>query len=156
MVEAREQRRQGDGHQAESGGDAQTQGRGRDRDRSDEQEGEGVLEPSGEIEQGRELKHVEAEHHEGIARFEPLARRVADAQDDIDPGGERDHREAPADWEIDADHPIGADHRHALAEHREPAQSYDGLEPEPALAVPQAVGQLRRARGLTLVRCSHR
>ena len=98
MVEAREQRRQGDGHQAERGGDAQAQGRGRDRDRSDEQEGEGVLEPSGEIEQGRELKHVEAEHHEGIARLEPLARRVANAKHDIDPGRERDNREAPADW----------------------------------------------------------
>ena len=75
---------------------------------------------------------------------------------DIDPGGQRDDREAAADRQIDAEHPIGADHRQALAEHREPAQPHDGLQPQPAFALPQPLGHRGAADGLTIVEGGHR
>jgi hypothetical protein len=85
----------------------------------------------------------------------PFARGVAQAQGHVEPSRQRDKGEAPGDRQVDAEHPIGADHGEPLTEHGEPAQANDRLQPEPGLALPEPGGHGGAADGLTIVQGSH-
>ena len=119
--------------------------------------GKRVLEPPGQIEECAELEDVVAEHQEGVMVRQALARRVAQAKRNVEPGRQRDHGKAGADRQIDAHEPINDDHRGALAEHGEPAQPDDSLQAQAAFAAAEqlAAGPGARCR-LTNVRGAHR
>ena len=142
QMELGEQRRHQNGEAAKRHRDPRRQGRGRHRHRRDEQEGEGILQAAGQIEQRAELEDVVAEHQEGVVALQALARRIAEAERDVEPCRQRDHRKAGADRQIDAHDPIDDDHGRALAEHREPAQPHDGLQPQAAFAAAEPVVHL--------------
>ena len=108
QMELGEQRRHQNGKAAKRHGDPRRQGRGRHRDRRDEQEGEGILQAAGQVEQRAELEDVVAEHQKGVVALETLACRVAEAERDVEPCRERDHRKTGADRQIDAHDPIDA------------------------------------------------
>ena len=117
-----------------------------------------------EDEQRAKLEDVVAEHQEGVVALEPLTCRVAQTQGYVEPRRKRNHREAGADRQIDAHDPVDEDDGEALAEHREPAQAYDGLQPQAAFSPAEKIVHLgaRRdlargfARGLTNVHGAHR
>ena len=140
------------GKPAERDGFARRQGRGRHRDRRDEQEREGILEAARQIEQRRELEDVVGEQQKGIVALKTLACRVADAQEDVEPCRERDHRQADAERQIEAQ-TNRRRRRSALAEHPEPAQADGGLQPQAALAAAEQVVHLGARRGLRRFDC---
>ena len=163
MVEPRErqmklgeQRRHQNGKTAKCDRHARRQSGGRHRDRGDEQKGERVLESSGQIKERSKLEDIVAEHQEGVVVRQALARRIAQAKRDVEPGRQRDHRKAGADRQIDAHEPIDDDHRCALAEHGEPAQPDDGLQAQPAFTAAEQIPAVLGARcRLTNVRGAH-
>ena len=134
MVIGGEHARDADGQQAERRRDPERQRRSGHGHWRDQQKGEWVLQSARQIEQGAKLENVVGQHQKGVDALQTLARRIADAERHVEPGRERDHDETGRDRQIDAQHPIGADHGDGLAEHGEPAQADDGLQAQTALA----------------------
>src|SRR5680860_568804 len=151
-----EQARSANGEHAERHGDPQRQRGGRHRDRRDQQEDERILDPAGEKQQRGELDDVVAQHDERVIALQPLTCRKADTQSHVEPRGQCDHREAPADRHVHAERPIGADDREALPKHGKPAQTHDGVQTQTALAGAEPLRNGGAGGGLTIVECGHR
>ncbi|BAQ48319.1 hypothetical protein Maq22A_c27440 [Methylobacterium aquaticum] len=138
-VDEGEHRRQADGEEPQRQGVGRGQrGRG-DQHGCQEEQRERVLQPAGEEEERRELDDVEGEEQHRRVVAEPMARRVADAQRQVEPGRGRDDEEAPAERQGQAEAEMGAGHRGTLARHGEPAQPHQGVEAQVA-GVPHGIG----------------
>jgi len=68
---------------------AEVERRGRDDDGCDEHQGEGVGDAARQIEQNRELQHIVGEIDCRFAIGETMTRRIAQGENDIEPGAER-------------------------------------------------------------------
>ena len=68
-----------------------------------------------------------------------MARRIKHSEADVHPSRKRNQQQAPAEREIKIETPVDEEHRPELAEHAEPAQTYDGLHPEAALVGAEGV-----------------
>src|SRR6266516_6580945 len=134
----------GDGEAAEHERDPRRQRGGRDQNRSEKKQRERVLQAAGEEEQHGELGSVEGEEPRRPVGFEPLRHRETNAQRDIEPGGERDHREAGPDRQLIIEPEIDHQHGGGLPDHRQPAQPNQRIE---AYAAPSAMGFLGRLLG---------
>ena len=139
IVDEHERGGAGDGETAEDQRHPRRQRGGRDQDRSEKQERERVLQPAGKEQQHRKLGDVEGKKPRRPAGFEPLRHREADAQRDIEPGRQRDHREAGPDRQLVVEPEIHHQHGGGLADHREPAQPHQRIETH---AAPGPVGLL--------------
>ncbi len=137
IVHEHEHGRAGDGEAAEHQRHARRQRGGRDQHRSEKQDRERVLQPAGEEQQHGELGDVEGEQPRRPVGLEPLRHRKANAQRDVEPGGERDHRQAGPDLQLEIEPEIDHQHGGGLADHREPAQPHQRVE---AHAAPGPVG----------------
>ena len=104
--------------------------RRRDDHRHEEEDSERVLEPPGDEEQHAELQRVIGKEEEGGLGAEPVARRKANAERQVERRRERDQPDAPEDREREAEAEIDHRDRHRLAGHRQPAETNQGLEPE--------------------------
>src|SRR3990172_1168872 len=107
----------------------------RNRDRCNDEHRERILDAARQIEQRRQLHDVVGEQERGKADREPVARRVADSQIDVDPSRHRDENEAWSDRQLETEH----DRNHAdgqdLTQHADPAQPHDRLQLEPAVGI---------------------
>ena len=92
----------------------------------------GFSQPAGEEQQHRELGDVEGEQPCGALGLEPLRQAEAQAQRDIEPRRERDHREAGPDRQREVEPVMDHQHRGRLPDDREPAQPHQRVEPHVA------------------------
>src|SRR5262245_2977067 len=134
----------GDGEAAEHERDPRRQRGGRDQNRSEKKQRERVLQAAGEEQQHGEFGNVEGEQPRRPVGFEPLRHRETNAQRHIEPGGERDHREAGPDRQLVIEPEIDDQHGGGLPDHRQPAQPNQRIE---AYAAPGPVGFLDRLVG---------
>ncbi len=118
----------GDGEAAEHERDPRRQRGGRDQNRSEKKQRERVLQAAREEEQHGELGSVEGEEPRRPVGFEPLRHRETNAQRDIEPGGERDHRKAGPDRQFVIEPEINDQHGGGLPDHRQPAQPNQRIE----------------------------
>ena len=114
---------------------ARRQRRGRNRHRRDDQKHERVLDPAGQVEERRQLDDVVGEQRRCEYRAEPRAHRVAQAKEHVEPGGQRNQRQADADVEVEAEDEIHVADGDQLAGDAEPAQPHGRLQPQAAFAV---------------------
>jgi hypothetical protein len=114
---------------AEEDSDPQGLGRGRDRDRHHHQQGERIFQPPGQIEQRRKLQQVVAEHLRRVSALQPLAGREIGRQHDIGEGGQADDGDACSQGQMKAQAQMHAEHGDGLADHRDPAQPDQRLQP---------------------------
>ena len=128
QVVAAEQGREPHRQQAENQRALRRQGRGRDHHRRQEEDRERVLQAACHEEQGRELGDVEAEQGGRGPVLQAVAQREADAQRDIEPGGDRDDAEAPAEGQGEAEAEMHAGDGEALACDGKPAQPDQRIE----------------------------
>jgi hypothetical protein len=94
-----------------------------DEHRREEEHGEGILQAAGEVEEGGELQDVEAEEQGRRVVAEPVARRIADAQREVDERRGRDDGKAFPEREREAEAEMHPGDGGALARHREPAEA---------------------------------
>src|SRR5262249_45252029 len=134
----------GDSEAAEHERHPRWQRGGRDQNRSEKKQRERVLQAAGEEQQHRELGNVEGEEPCRAVGFEPLRHRETNAQRHIEPGGERDHRQAGPDRQLVVEPEIDHQHGGGLPDHRQPAQPNQRIE---AYAAPGPVGFLGRLVG---------
>jgi hypothetical protein len=102
-------------------------GRG-DEDGREEQDGERVLQPSREVEQGRELQNVEGEERRRAVVAEPVARRAAHPQPQIDRGRGPDHRDAGRERQPEPELEMHDRDGKALPDDGEPSQPDQRVE----------------------------
>ena len=139
-MEQRQRGGAGDHEQAQRQRALRCERRRRDQHRGEEEQRERVLQPSREEEQRRQLRHVEGEQEgRGVVR-EAVARRVAHAKREVQPGRGRDEHEAGPERQLEAQPEMHARHRHALADDGEPAQAHQRVETQAPRASGQAVG----------------
>ena len=116
------------GKAAEHQRDARRQRGRRQQHRRQEQEGERVLQSAGQEQQHRKLGDVEGEQPGRALRLEPLRQAEAHAQRDVEPGRQRDHREAGPDRQREIEAVVDHQHGRGLADDREPAQPQQRVE----------------------------
>ena len=92
------------------------------------QERERILQSAGEEQQHRKLGDVEGEQPGRAVGLEPLRHRKAHAQRHVEPGRQRDHRQAGPDRQLVVEPDIDHQHGGGLADHREPAQPHQRVE----------------------------
>ncbi len=102
--------------------------RGRDQDRCQEQHGEGVFEPAGQVEEPRQLQDVEGEERGGDVVAQPVACRILDAQEQVDPDRDADHQEAEGEGKGKSEAEADPGHGRRLAHDGEPAQADERVE----------------------------
>jgi hypothetical protein len=139
-VDEHEERGAPDREEAEAERPLRREGRRRDEHGGEEQHRERVLEPPGQVEQGRKLQDVEGKQGRGGVVGQPVARREADPQGEIDPGRHGDHQDRQPEWQRKAEAELDHGDRRRLAGHREPAQPDQGVEPQ-APGVPGEIGR---------------
>ncbi len=123
---------------------------GGDQDGGEEQQGERVLQAAREEQQRGELHDVEGEQQGRGIVAEPVARREADPQGEVQPGRGGDHQEAPAERQGQAEAELRPDHGGALAGDGEPAQADEGVEPQVSRVAAEAA---EIGVGHALLRC---
>jgi hypothetical protein len=129
--------RAADGQEAEPQGPLRGQGRGGDEHGRQEQHGKGIFQPAGQVEQPCQLQDVEGQERRGDVVAEPVARRILDAQEQVDPDRGADGQEAQAEGERKAEAEAHPGDRRRLACDGEPAQANEGVEAQ----MPGVVGQ---------------
>src|SRR6516165_1589993 len=144
IVHEHQHGRASDGKAAEHERHPRWQRSGRDQNRPEKKQCERVLQPAGEEQQHRELGGVEGKQPRRPVGFEPLRHRETNAQRNIEPGRERDHRQAGPDRQFVIKPEIDHQHGGGLPDHREPAQPNQRIE---TYATPGAVGFFRRLVG---------
>ena len=135
----------GDGEAAEHQREARRQRGCRQQHRRQEQKGERVLQAAGQEQEHREFGDVEGEQPGGAVGLQPLRHVEAQAQRDIEPGRQRDHREAGPDRQREIEPVIDRQHRGALPDNGEPAQPHEGVEAH--IAARMVLGKAERGHG---------
>ena len=108
---------------------------GSDRHWRDEQNRKWILNAAGQIEQGGKLQNIVDEQPESKRRAEPMARRIADRQKDIEPRRQGDEDQTASDIEWKAVIERDKCNRDELPEHRRPAQPDARNEPKLAVSL---------------------
>src|SRR5829696_8434155 len=108
------------------------QRRRRDQDRCQEQHRERVLQAAGQVAQRRELEDVEAKQKRRRILAEPVARRIAQAQPEVQRRGGGDDGKAGPERQREAEAEMHAGDGGALPDDGKPAQPNQRIEPQPA------------------------
>ncbi len=102
-----------------------------------EHQREGIHDPAGQIEQRRELQHVEAEIARRSAVGEPVARRIAQGEHDIDDHAGRDRAGALQKRQRIAEAEIDDEQRRRLASPPPSSAGWTACAAAPARAPPR-------------------
>jgi hypothetical protein len=104
---------------------------GGDRDRHEDQEREGVVEPARQVQQERQLRDVEEQHHRDLAFGQPLVLRIDEDGDEVRRDRRADGEEAEPEFEVEVEEPLRHRDRAKLPGDGDPAQDDQRPEPDP-------------------------
>ena len=127
-----------DGQEPEPQGALRHQGGRRDQDGREKQHREGVLQPAGQVEEGRELQDVEGQDEGGGIVAEAMAGGILEPQEQVEPGrggdGEKQKPKGSSKPKPEPD----PGHGDRLTGDRQPAQPHQGVEAQvPGVARPR-------------------
>ena len=116
------------GEHAEDDGDARRQRGRRQQHGRQEQKREWIFQPAGQEQKHRKLGDVESEQPRRALGLEPLGQAEPHPQRDVQPGRQRDHREAGPDRQREFDRVIDHQHGDGLPDDGKPAQPQQRVE----------------------------